>query len=318
MSDSWHSYPSIFALGHRAISSLLTGPVWVEEKVDGSQFSFGVFDAYDANGERDGGTVLRVRSKGAVMIPDAPEPMFKEAVDTAKALAPMLRVGWTYRGEYLKKPRHNGLAYDRIPKQHVILFDINSGHETYLSQDDKRQEADRLGLETVPLLANGVVSDINEFRRFLSAESVLGGQPIEGVVVKPFGYDVFGPDKKCLMGKFVSEAFKETQAKAWRADNPSNKDILDRLGETFTTQARWMKAVQHLRERGELEQSPRDIAKLMTEVPTDVQKECEADIKDKLFEWAWPHLRRMVVRGVPEWYKNELLKAQFNEPMDAA
>jgi hypothetical protein len=258
--------------------------------------------------------VLRVRSKGAVMIPDAPEPMFKEAVDTAKRLAPILRVGWTYRGEYLKKPRHNGLAYDRIPKQHVILFDINSGHETYLSQDDKRQEADRLGLETVPLLTNGVIRDIAEFRRFLTVESVLGGQPIEGVVVKPLTYAIFGPDKKCLMGKFVSEAFKETQAKAWRADNPTRGDILDRLGETLTTQARWMKAVQHLRERGELEQSPRDISKLMTEVPTDVLKECEADIKDKLFEWAWPQLRRMVVRGVPEWYKNELLKTQFSEP----
>lgn len=311
--DSWHSYPSIFALGHRAIADLLNGPVWVEEKVDGSQFSFGVFETFDSKGERDGGRALRVRSKGAVMIPDAPEPMFTEAVETAKRLAPVLHVGWTYRGEYLKKPRHNGLAYDRIPNQHVILFDINSGHEVYLSQDDKRAEAERLGLETVPLLSSGVVSDINEFRQFLTRESVLGGQPIEGVVVKPVDYNVFGPDKKCLLGKFVSEAFKETQAKTWRIDNPTKGDVLEQLGAAFTTQARWMKAVQHLRERGELEQSPRDIAKLMSEVPTDVQKECEDEIKDKLFQWAWPQLRRMVTRGVPEWYKNELLKAQFGQ-----
>jgi hypothetical protein len=35
--NSWHSYPSIFTLGHSAISDLLDGPVCVEEKVDGSQ-----------------------------------------------------------------------------------------------------------------------------------------------------------------------------------------------------------------------------------------------------------------------------------------
>lgn len=32
--ESWHSYPSIYNLGHKAIESLLTVPVLVEEKVD--------------------------------------------------------------------------------------------------------------------------------------------------------------------------------------------------------------------------------------------------------------------------------------------
>lgn len=311
MSDSWHSYPSIFALGHRAISSLLTVPVCVEEKVDGSQFSFGLFPTYDASGQRDGGTVLRVRSKGAVLIPDAPEKMFTEAVETAQRLSPLLNLGWTYRGEYLKKPRHNGLAYDRIPAQHIILFDINSGHEVYLTQAEKRAEAERLGLECVPLIHEGVIAHIEDFRSYLTRESVLGGQPIEGVVVKPSGYDLFGPDKKVLMGKFVSEAFKEVQSKAWKADNPSAKDIVSMIGDSYTTPARWMKAVQHLRERGEIEDSPRDIGKLMKEVPTDIEKEAADEIRERLYAWAWPHIRRMVSRGLPEWYKDQLLKRQF-------
>lgn len=313
MSDSWHSYPSIFALGHRAISDLLTVPVCVEEKVDGSQFSFGLFKTYDHEGNDDGGTVLRVRSKGAVMIPDAPEKMFTEAVDTAKRLAPQLQIGWTYRGEYLKKPRHNGLAYNRIPEQHVIIFDINSGHETYLSQEEKRAEAARLGLECVPLLHVGHLKHIEEFRSFLKHESILGGQPIEGVVVKPSGYDLFGPDKKVLMGKFVSEAFKEVQSKMWKADNPSAKDIVSMIADAYTTQARWMKAAQHLRERGEIEDSPRDIGRLMQEVPVDVEKECGDEIKERLYKWAWPHVRRMLTRGLPEWYKEELVKKQFEQ-----
>lgn len=312
MTDSWHSYPSIFALGHRAIADLLTVPVWVEEKIDGSQFSFGLFDAYERDGSLpEGATVLRVRSKGAVMMVDAPEPMFREAVDTAKRLAPLLQRNWTYRGEYLKKPRHNGLAYDRIPDQHVMLFDVNCGHETYLGQAEKRVEGARLGLEVAPLLYTGELNDITLFRQFLERESVLGGQPIEGVVVKPQHYGLFGLDKKCLMGKFVSEAFKEVQAKAWREDNPGRGDILDALTATYTSQARWMKAVQHLRDRGELEGSPRDIGKLMLEVPTDIEKECRDEISAALYTWAWPKIRRAVSRGLPEWYKNELLKQQF-------
>src|SRR5277367_5153959 len=85
--ESWHSYPSIYNLGHRAIETLLNEPVYVEEKIDGSQFSFGV----DFEGQ------LRVRSKGAVMHVDAPEKMFKLAVATAQHLKPDLVCGWTYR-----------------------------------------------------------------------------------------------------------------------------------------------------------------------------------------------------------------------------
>lgn len=309
--DSWHSYPSIFALGHRALASLLTVPVNVEEKIDGSQFSFGLFEAYGADGQLSGEHVLRCRSKGAVLVLEAPEKMFTLAVQTVKSLAPMLHVGWTYRGEYLAKPRHNGLAYNRVPNQHVMIFDINDGHESYLSYDAKREEAMRLGLETVPLLFSGILSDVSSARGFLERESALGGQPIEGVVVKPRDYGLFGPDKKCLMGKFVSEAFKEVQSKAWREDNPTKQDVLDRIAESFGSQARWMKAVQHLREAGQIEDSPRDISKLIHEIPADVLKECEADIKDALFAWAWPHLRRGITRGVPEWYKDQLLKRQF-------
>jgi hypothetical protein len=34
-------------------------------------------------------------------------------------------------------------------------------------------------------------------------------------------------------------------------------------------------------------------------------------IKEKLFGWAWPHLRRMSTSGFPEFYKGKLLEKQF-------
>src|SRR3990167_10813374 len=78
MSDSWHSYPSIYALGHHAVKDLFRGPVIVEEKIDGSQFSFGLFD--------DG---MRYKSKGAIVYAESPG-MFQLAVDGARSRADVL------------------------------------------------------------------------------------------------------------------------------------------------------------------------------------------------------------------------------------
>lgn len=299
---SWHRYPSIYALGHRYLTDLLLDPVLVEEKIDGSQFSFGVF-------EGDEGRYLKVRSKGAEINTLAPDNMFKRGVEVVQSIQDHLTVGWTYRAEYLVKPKHNALAYDRIPKNHIIIFDINTGHEAYLDPPSKAQEAERIGLEVVPVIATGVITDINEFRKYLDTTSCLGGQKIEGVVVK--NYARFGQDKKVLLGKFVSEAFKEVHAREWKASNPSRGDILQALIFSLKTDARWHKAVQHIRERGELDGSPKDIGQIMKEVPDDVEKEELEYIKDKLYEWAWPHIRRGIVAGIPQWYKEQLLKQQF-------
>lgn len=302
MIDSWHSYPSIYTVGHRYIAELLLDPVLVEEKVDGSQFSFGLFQG-------DEGPYLRCRSKRSELNIVAPDNMFKRGVEVVQGLADKLTVGWTYRAEYLMRPKHNALAYDRIPKNHLIVFDINTGDEAYLPYDEKRRECERIGLEVVPQMFYGRIEDVQQFRALLDTVSCLGGQKIEGVVIK--NYQRFGRDKKVLLGKFVSEAFKEVHTREWKAANPAQGDILEQLIRSLKTDARWHKAVQHLREDGRLEDSPRDIGLLIKEVQGDVEKEEAEFIKQKLFEWAWPYIRRGVTGGLPEWYKEQLLAKQF-------
>lgn len=63
-------YSKVYALGHREILGILDDPVIVQEKIDGSQISFGVID-----GE------ISIRSKGADIYPESPPKMFKKAVD---------------------------------------------------------------------------------------------------------------------------------------------------------------------------------------------------------------------------------------------
>lgn len=298
MTDSWHSYPKVHQLGHAAIAEIFADPVIVQEKVDGSQFSFGVF-----------GGKLRVRSKGREFEPAAVDSMFARGVETVLALAGKLRDGWTYRGEYLQKPKHNALAYDRVPAQHVILFDINTDHEAYLPHAEIVAEAERLGVEAVPLVFSGKLSAPSEITAMLDRVSVLGGQKIEGLVVK--NHQRFGKDGKALMGKYVTEAFKETHAREWVKDNPKGGDILDLITANYRSDARWAKAVQHIAERGELQGAPQDIAPLLKEVVADIKAECAEQIMGELFAWAWPHIRRGVTRGLPEWYKQKLLDGAF-------
>lgn len=120
------------------------------------------------------------------------------------------------------------------------------------------------------------------------------------------------------MGKFVSESFKEIHAGEWRKENPTPSDIVDQIAADLKTPARWNKAIQHLAETGKLEGSPRDIGALIKEVPADIEKECVDEIKERLFRFAWPHIRRRVTAGLPEWYKDQLLRRQFESGEDSA
>jgi hypothetical protein len=299
--SSWHSYPSIYALGHRAVEELLLDDVICEEKIDGSQISFGKF-----NNE------LKIRSKGKEMIPDDPEKMFTKGVETIKTLD--LHDGWTYRGEFLSKPKYNALAYDRIPKGYIILFDINVDEEKYLSYDEKKKECDRIGLECVPLLKTGKINSANDVLSFLELTSIFGGQKIEGVVIK--NYSRFGRDKKVLMGKYVSEAYKEVHRSEWKISNPTQGDVVQKLICEYKTHARWNKAIQHLREKGKLQNSPKDIGNLLKEVKEDIKKECEDEIKDALYRWGIDQILRGCCGGLPEWYKEQLLNNQFEKKND--
>jgi hypothetical protein len=227
--NSFSAYPKVWNLGHPSVADILLDDVIVEEKVDGSQFSFGL----DENG------VLNIRSKGVVMNIDAPEGMFNKAVATVKELAAegLLRAGWTYRAEFLQQPKHNALAYDRVPNKHLILFDITVGTETYLDRANKEEEAARIGLEIVPLVFMGKITDIDFFKSLLKQTSILGGQQIEGVVVK--NNLRFGKDGKPLFGKFVSPEFREVHKGEWKKANPLSQDIIDQLVAQYRTPARW-------------------------------------------------------------------------------
>ena len=294
------SYPSIYALGHKAVEGIFDGVVVIQEKLDGSQFSFGVI-----NGQ------LLIRSKGAEIFPESADKMWAPAVATVVGLyqANLLHPDWIYRAEAICKPKHNTLCYSRVPRGGLILYDVTIGLEDYASPESVEIIGEGLNLEVAPTVFRDkldATNSLNLFRQLLETESILGGTKIEGIVIK--NYAKFTRDKHVMMAKVVSDMFKEKHKTEWAGGKSSGKDIVDTIIESLRTPARWQKAVQHLREQGTLLGAPQDIGPLMREVQEDVFKEEEDEIKDALFKYAKDHIRRGVASGLAKWYKQELAK----------
>lgn len=291
------AFPKIFTVGQKYIANLFSGVVEITEKIDGSQFAFGMTS--------EG---LQMRSKGAMLYGDS-NKMFLAATSYIESIQHTLPTGVVFYCEYLTKPKHNCLTYRRVPKNNLMLFGAvqleTSFCFSYLVLEDMAED---IGVETVPLLYHGTINSVDELLKFMEYESELGGTKVEGIVVKNYNIpmkvgDYFYP---LSSGKMVSEEFKEKNQHNWKQQ--SNTSKLTALLESYRTEARWRKAVQHLRDAGTLLEEPKDIGSLIREVQRDILEEETEDLKESLFKIHKDELLRTAIRGLPQWYKDELLK----------
>lgn len=299
-------FPKIFHIGGNSIKNLFSGEVEITEKIDGSQWGMGI----DENGE------LVMRSKGNdLSYKDKEIPkMFEKAFEQTKRIEKILRKNNLFDiyfyCEFLSAPRHNILKYDRVPKNNLYLFGVKY-KGVWISDINKLWEfADLIDVERVNLLYYGIVKDINQLEKMLETKSILGGEIIEGIVVKNYNQPAIVTQNLIFpisLGKYVSESFKEKQQKGVKKKSTS-KDKLEILIESYRTEARWHKAIQHLKEKGMLEFSPRDIGKLIKEIKKDLMEEEKENIKEELFQVFKSNIENNAVEGFAEWYKKYLLK----------
>lgn len=296
-----NAIPKIYTLGHRLNADILSGNIVVQEKIDGSQFSFGNVDGK-----------LECRSKGAQLSLSDAGGMFGAALATAGALfdSHNLPAGWVFRCEYLQKPKHNVLTYARIPDGHLVLFDASAPDGQYLCPQLVRKLAAKLGLEPTPVLFDGSATLLTEGRltEFLAQVSVLGGCNMEGVVIKNYGLP--HPESESgsapLTAKLVSEKFKEVHARSPINTKAAPNDFIQSIVNCLRTEARWLKAIQHLKEAGQLTNAETDIGPLVHEIQRDCLTE-EADrIKEALFKQFQKEIAGGVVRGFAQYYKAAL------------
>lgn len=294
------AFPKILHLGDKAILDIWDNEVEITEKVDGSQFGFGIVE-----GE------LIVRSKGKVQDLDNPDKMFRLGVEYVKSIKDQLTEGAFYYGEYLEKAKHNVLAYDRIPRNNIALFGVKMAGE-FRPYEFIAHEAERLHIDIVPLIYKGK-SNPEHVLELVEGISFLGGQEREGVVVKSYReWEWMRFYYTVMAGKYVTEKFKEVHRNNWSKEN-TGKGKFESMAEQYAVPARYMKAVQHLKERGELEGTPRDIGKLMKEVKNDITEEEKENIKTQLWAIFGEDVLRTAAKRVPEWYKEQLLKGEIND-----
>lgn len=293
------SYTKILTLGARGTERALVGPVVVQEKVDGSQFAFGV----DADGN------IGCRSHHQQLSLDAPTKMFALAVDHIQQnvielhdMTDQFGECWFYC-EYLQKPKQNTLAYERVPKNHLALFDANI-LGVWPARTMLKELATRLNIDIVPEFHCGPIS-LEELKELLAIPSFLGGQTVEGLVIKNYNELIaLGGRTYPVFCKLVNEAFKERHSVDWK--DRSTKGKLETYLESFRSEARWQKAVQWMREEGSLKYQPRDIGSLVKLIQADIREEETENIKEELYKLYIGDIVRMSTRGLAEWYKEQL------------
>ncbi len=295
-------YSKVWALGHLQALDILDGPVVIQEKVDGSQFSFA-----NAGGE------LLLRSKGAEI--HAPDGMFKRACETAERIfkTGTMPEGMVVRGECVDKPQHNTIRYARVPIGNIAIWDVSEkdGSEVYLPTEAVRGLSAVWGMECVPTYFEGVITG-PELRALsqdlLKRESFLCGSPVEGIVIKNYKKcDSFG---KMMCAKIVREEFKEQNGAIW--EKQSHGSAIERIIESFQREAIWRKAVQHAAESGVLLNEPKDIGHLIGLIKRDFHEEHGDAIKKALVKAFYDNIERSIMHGFPEWYKAQLAERVLN------
>lgn len=306
------SYPKIFHIGGRNISALFHDEVEITEKLDGSMFAFGRMD-----GE------LVARSKRQQLVLDAPPQQFIQAIAKIQAIEHLIPDNTVFYGEYIQQRRHNLLTYSRIPKGTIALFGganvtktLDVWHRNnWMTHDELTTWAEHLGVDVVRRVFLGKIDSIEELKDYLTFESALGGVEAEGVVVKNYFRqgEYAGQELPFLVGKYVRESFKEVNRTKWAKAHTFNGRVEEFI-ESFRSEARWHKAVQHLRENDQLTDSPKDIGMLIKEVHQDI----ETEEKDYIINTLWDLCRKEIARkstaGFPEWYKEQLAAKSFDKP----
>ncbi len=304
MLDKIPGFPKIYAIGSHENHGLLDGPVEITEKLDGSSIAFGNIDKQ-----------LFIRSKSKLLDLLTPDKMFQLGVDKIKELDEkgLLLPNAIYYGEYFNKNKHNAISYDHVPKGNIALFAI-SHYGAFLPRVNLTMEAAALGFDTVPQLfvgnypvqKNGENSLIAEL---MNKESYLGKVKPEGIVFKR--YDLTRDEKVSntsgiIVGKCVSEEFKEVSHGKSKMYKKEVNSKLDAYLSQFCTRARWDKAIQHLRDSGELATSSRDIPNLLRELNKDLEAEEKENIKEKLWQIFGKEVYKIAGSGFAEYYLNHL------------
>ena len=302
-------YPKVLSLGQPLVAEIFDNPVEITEKVDGSQCRIQLTDEFVNCGSKN-------------MIP-ADGKMFGLAHDQAKRI-------WNsdaWRGfgddvtlfmEFLNKEKHNVLIYGRVPSNNLYLFGAIVDDE-HFQTEELLKLADKLDIEPPHILASEVsIDNQDDINEHLKTPSVLGNTILEGVVIKNYhnSYPALLASTQAffgypLVGKLVREDFKERLNKEW-SGKKQRETPLTKVTTEFLTEARFHKAIQHLKDNGELTYEMKDLKNIIPEFYRDLIDEEHDEIVKLAMEDFWRHLKRKCDNYTVQEWKRYLVEKQFD------
>lgn len=306
------SYGKVLNFGHKQLKELLYEPVCVQEKVDGSQFSFW-FD-------EDKGSII-FKSKNTILGCDVGtnalfDPAISAILEMNLDIDRMIKEEIIFRGECVSKLKHNSIKYERTPKNYVIIFDVEKNGKV-LSHKEAKNISEEFGFEFVPVYYEGYLKE-KELSKFLNEKSCLGNSvSIEGIVVKRIDCNLFihlfknitekeaSPEDLFLFMparmKLVSKDFRELNDNNWKIEKKDS--MYERIGQKYCSMQRWKKVIQHGLEDNKLTLTPKDIGYLIPKIIDDVIEEEIDNIKEDLYDASIKRIKGYFIKGFPEWYK---------------
>src|SRR3972149_4327071 len=281
----FHPYPKIHTVGYRGTEKVSSLPVYVSEKLDGSNVSLHCFMT-------QGGKVIRLASRTRWLDIESKQftPFIQWAADHLNVLLAGMEPGEVLWGEFCNN--HNVLKYDR--KSPFVLFDFSytgfAGERIFQAPDMWRVVLEKRNLQDVIPIGiwefHGLLNDYQALlEAFVSRGAYLGG-PIEGIVIK--NYSETSEYSEPLFVKLVMDEFKEGHKKVYA----QGESLEESLCQLVFNEARFRKGVQRVKENEQYTGTMKDMGTLLSTIQKDVEEESMGDIATFLVNKYWPSAKK--------------------------
>lgn len=288
----------------------------VREKIDGSNFTIfndgNQLHFYNKNSEITGDklsiSVFEYSVAGTLL---AQKQCKERGIDA-------FRPGYTYHCEALRRTRASHIRYARIPRYHIICYEIILPNGTNATPEQLTEILHDTGIEEVPVLwsnvrkSNSNISTSTVEYESLVAELIKIAESIDvlpsclGNTAEGFVLTVLNREKKdkliTMRVKFVATHMKERKdIGATSNDGFENNQTVTAIGDMFNVAPRFIKAANRLEEKA----IPITSEALNIELDADLEAECRAEILEMLWQRCWPTIKKAARANLYTWAVGE-------------
>lgn len=305
-----YKYPKILHIGAPLVDTIFFEEVEITEKIDGSQCRIELTEDSVMVGSKNQGI--------------ADHGMFEIAHDQGERIH--RETDWRELGseltlfcEFLEKPKHNTIKYDRVPLNHLYLFGavVGDTHD-HMVTGGLIEIAEHLEIDPPNVMSSGMVESAKDLKEFMSVQSYLGGSLVEGIVAKNYNrtYDPLQVHSQAYIGypmaaKYVREDFKTSNAKQW--NTLDRKKGIDAITDMFFTGERLQKTIQHLNDEGKIEYQKNDLKYLIPEFFDDLMDEKKEQMTNMIMGEVFKDLKRRASGYVVKAWIDYLTEKQFED-----